>query len=195
MGKVVKFPFKAEPKFELKQVEKRTRKNPDQLDLFSAEEGGTVRTLHGVFEEALIHDSNNEGDAADLYWKAIEKGECAADAFCNLGILEYNAGNKAKAIERLTSALKEDPRHFESHYNIGNLYFDVQNYELAVFHYQVALEIQPEYSGIYYNLALAVASLQRIDEAIEHLEKYVELEDSPEGHDLLAKFLQLRSIQ
>jgi tetratricopeptide (TPR) repeat protein len=194
MGKVIRFPFQAKPKFELKKVRRR-KKDPGQLDLFEqVGSGANVRSIHGVFEEALIHDRKNEKDTEELYWKAIKEGDCAADAFCNLGILEYNAGHKAKAIERFTSALKEDPRHFESHYNIGNLYFDVENYQLAIFHYQVALEIQPEFSAIYYNLSLALASTQKMEEAIHALEKYLEFEDTPEGHDLLAKFIQLRSI-
>ena len=192
MGKIINFPFQARPKFELKKARKR-RKDPGQLDLFAEKNPAqaNVRSIHGVFEEALLHDNLSGKDTEELYLKAIEEGDSVADAYCNLGILEYNKGNKAKAIQHLTSALKEDPAHFESHYNIGNLYFDVENYELATFHYEVAIEMQADYPPIYFNLALARASANRINEAISALKDYLKLEDSAEANELLGNFIKL----
>jgi len=194
MGKVINFPLKGRANFELKKVRKgKRKKDTDQLDLFSSSNDAEVRSIHGSFEDALISDQQGGSNTEELYLKAVKQGDYPADAYCNLGILEYHRGEKAKAIERFTLALQEDPRHFESHYNIGNLYFDVENYPLSVFHYQVALEIQPDYPPIYFNMALAQASMNNISEAIVTLEHYLKLEDSQEAHSLLAQFTQLSS--
>ena len=61
-------------------------------------------------------DERGDGQAAELYARAIENHDCVADAFCNLGILESKKGSTAKAFDCFTTSLKHDPRHSEAHY-------------------------------------------------------------------------------
>jgi tetratricopeptide (TPR) repeat protein len=185
MAKVVKFPGPAPEKFGLQRVVKKEKpkstEKQAQLPLFTG--ARVVKMNHlSSFEEAILQDENNNLKSAKaLYLKAIEEGDSVADAWCNLGILESEEGNNAKAIDCFTQCLKADPRHFEAHYNLANLYAEVGTYNLAKFHYTVSIEIEPLFPNSYFNLGLALALNKEFDEAVKLLYKYRELSS---GEDL-----------
>ena len=194
MGKVVKFDFKATPKFAFKKVKvkrKPVTADSSQLNIFDASKEGKILKLDtgkGVFEEALLFDEQGNSKAEELYREAILKGESIPDAYCNLGILQFNNGNKAKAIDCFTQSLKHDPRHFESHYNLANLYLEVENITLARLHYEVSAEIEPEFPNVFYNLGVVYAMTKDFEKAVVGLEKYISLvhqDDSLEAQGLL----------
>ena len=97
-----------------------------QLNLFPEEEGQLIQLPVRIspFEEALILHEQGDKRAVEMYHKAIAEGECVADAFCNLGILDYETKDIPKAFDHFTNALKADPRHFEAHFNLAHLYFE-----------------------------------------------------------------------
>lgn len=177
MTKVVKFPGAVPEKFGFERVRKKKAKAHDkhgQLNLFS---GGKVVRLSQLtsFEEALAADEHGDHDAAvKLYRKAIHDGDSLSDAWCNLGILEFQSGKYSKAIDCLTRSLQNDPRHFEAHYNLANLYAEMSDYKLARFHYEVSIEIEPTFLNSYFNLALTLAMNKNYDEAIPYLIRYRE---------------------
>jgi tetratricopeptide (TPR) repeat protein len=186
MGQILKFPVQA-AKFGYKRVRKRTRspENPDQLHLFPQPTAQilTFAPELGRFEQALMLDERGDLKAAELYRKAIEADDCAADAYCNLGILESQKGSTAKAFDCFTTSLKHDPRHFEAHYNLGNLYFDVNDLRLAQIHYEMAAEVDPSFPNVYFNLALVQAINNDLGAAITALTKYQELVPADEGRN------------
>jgi tetratricopeptide (TPR) repeat protein len=199
MAKVVKFPLPTPEKFGPVRVEKKkdvtAEKKAGQLNLFT---GARIVRLHQLteFEEALITD--NQGDTAGarkLYLKAIEEGEALADAYCNLGIIEWQEGNTTKAIDSFTLSLKNEPRHFEAHYNLANLYGEIGNFPLAKVHYEVSIEVEPTFPNSYFNLALTLAMNKEFDAAVKALYQYRQL-TSPENHqqadDLIRKFQEAR---
>ena len=123
MAKVVQFPINNTPeKFGLQRALKKKTKpssKPGQLNLFTS---GKVVKLNQLssFEEALMMDEQGDTKTARLlYQKAINDNDSAADAYCNLGIIESQEGNYPKAIDNFTLALKKDPRHYEAHYNLA----------------------------------------------------------------------------
>src|SRR5215510_14236333 len=90
MAEIIKFPAQAS-KLGFKRVKKRSfAADQDQLDLFPAPRAQILSFESGLnlFEQALILDERGDVRAADLYLKAIEEHVCAADAYCNLGIIE-----------------------------------------------------------------------------------------------------------
>ncbi len=184
MAKVLKFPVRAS-RFGFKRVPKRARReeDPAQLPLFAPATAEILSLTPGLsaFEEALVLDERGDPRAAELYQKAIVEEDCLADAYCNLGILESQRGEIAKAFDCFTSSLKHDPRHFEAHYNLGNLYFEVNDFRLAQVHYEIALEIAPS-PNVYFNLALVLSINQRLEAAIDALTRYQELVPAEEGH-------------
>src|SRR4029434_11166548 len=98
-----------------------------------------------------------------------------SDAYGNLGIIESQKGNTAKAFDRFTTSLKHDPRHSESHYNLGNLYFEVNELRLAQTHYEMAAEVQPSFPNVHFNLALVQAINNDLSAAVSSLTRYQEL--------------------
>lgn len=193
MAKIIQFPVNPAPeKLGLQRARRNKPKDgkPGQLNLFS---GGKVVRLSELspFEEALMLDDRGDYEAARRgYLKAIEGDDSAADAWCNLGILESSAGNYAKAIDCFTMGLKLNPRHYEAHYNLANLYAEVGNHGLAKVHYGIAIELEPAFPNSYYNLGLTLAVARHYQEAIRYLKKYRSLtpnEDHTQTDDLIDK--------
>ena len=121
MGNVIRFPVEAITKYGFERVKARrkssTAEQAGQINMFDSPgqgaEPGTVVPLPtgiGPFEEALLLDEQGSDSAADIYWKAIEEEDSVADAYCNLGIMESQRGNAAKAIDCFTNSLQQDPR-------------------------------------------------------------------------------------
>lgn len=194
MAKVVQFHFNSPPeKLGPQRVEKKKSKDvlkPGQLNLFS---GARIVKLNQLspFEEALLFDE--QGDVANArksYLDAIDAQDSAADAYCNLGILESKEGNYPKAIDCFTKSLKANPRHNEAHYNLANLYAEVGNYNLAKIHYEIAIELEPSFPNSYFNLGLTLAMLNDYAGAIESLNNFKTLspdEEHQQTNDLIFK--------
>ncbi|PYM12362.1 MAG: hypothetical protein DME18_11605 [Verrucomicrobia bacterium] len=108
MAQILKFPAPAS-KFGYKRVRKRARaaENPDQLHLFpqAAAQILDFAPESSRFEQALMLDERGDPKAAELYAKAISEQDCVADAYCNLGIIESQKGNTAKAFDCFTTSL------------------------------------------------------------------------------------------
>lgn len=196
MAKVVKFPGSAPEKFGFQKVRKKKTDETGksgQLNLF----GGRVIRLNqlSTFEEALMLDeAGDRQKAKTLYQKAIEENEFTADAWCNLGIIESQSGNHARAIDAFTKCLSYEPRHYEAHYNLANLYAEVGNYALAKVHYAIAAEIEPAFPNSYFNLGITLAMNREYEEAIGVLKKYCGLTPPEEHQPALELISQLASI-
>ena len=184
MAQILKFPAQAS-KFGYRRVRKRAKaaENLDQLHLFPQ---STAQILDfgpelSRFEQALMLDERRDPKAAELYAKAISEQDCVADAYCNLGIIESQKGNTAKAFDCFTTSLKHNPRHSEAHYNLGNLYFDANDFRLSQIHYEMAAEVDPSFPNVYFNLALVQAINNDLAAALRALSKYRELVSENEG--------------
>jgi len=196
MAKIIQFSANPTPEKFGPQRARRTKdeekgtKKPGQLNLFT---GGKVVKLNqlSTFEEALMLDDQGDTGTAKLhYLKAIEQQDSIADAYCNLGILEWQDNNTTKAIDYFTLALKHQPRHYEAHYNLANLYAEVGNFGLAKVHYAISMEIEPTFFNCYYNLGLTLAMNREYSEAVKILHKYRSLtpgEDHRLTDDLIMK--------
>src|SRR5947207_2739385 len=152
--------------------------------MFSLGSGGSTSDFSSAlsrFEQALMLDERGDLKAAELYRKAIEEQDCVADAYCNLGIIESQKGNTAKAFDCFTTSLKYNPRHSEAHYNLGNLYCDVNDFRLAQIHYEMAKEVDPSFANVYFNLALVQAINNDLGAAVSALTRYQELVSKDEA--------------
>lgn len=185
MSKILEFSPKPPSKLGFERVRKKGKSAPTkqgQLNLFA--HSAQVLKLPsdvGPFDAALILDERGDGRAQEAYLLAIQEGDCVADAYCNLGIIESQAGRPAKAFDCFTKSLEHNPRHVESHYNLGNLYFDEGNLRLARMHYELAAEIDPTFSSIHFNLGLVHAMERDFASARQALSRYKELAGADEG--------------
>ncbi|HEX5218645.1 MAG TPA: tetratricopeptide repeat protein [Verrucomicrobiae bacterium] len=186
MGEIIEFPGQR-PKFGFKRVSKRSKAgdHPAQLDLFSQPTAQILdlASALGTFGQALLWDERGDAKAGELYRKAIEEGDCVADAYCNLGIIESQQANTGRAFDCFTTSLKHNPRHFEAHYNLGNLYFDSNDFRLAQLHYELASEVDPSFPNVYFNLALVRAINNDLAAAVSALTKYQQLVSPEEGRN------------
>ena len=177
------FEFQAQkPKSGLRRAHKTTKvelKRTNQMDLFSQKSPETnifiMPSSLTPFEEAIMLDDKGDAGAKEAYQKAVDLNDCPADAYCNLGILEYESGSTVRAIDNFTKSLKSDPRHFESHYNLANLYSEVGNLPLAKTHYEFAHELQPDFPDLCFNLGLVYAMTRDFESAIKILSEYKEM--------------------
>jgi len=196
MAKVIKFPVPAPEKFGPQRVRKKKGPSEKQGQL-ALSFGAKVVSINQLttFEEALILDESGDANAArSRYLLAIEKGDALADAYCNLGILEFQQNNHTKAIDYFTLSLRHEPRHFEAHYNLANLYAEVGNFPLAKVHYKVSIEMEPSFPNSYFNLGLALAMNKEFADAISTLNQYRLLTPESEHHhaDELIRKLSLK---
>lgn len=174
MSNIIEFPFNNQAKTGLKKASSRIREDKSQMNLFS--EKPNIIELpehHGLFETALnLEDMGRNDDAKQAYIRAIELNDNTSDAYCNLGIIEYQNGNTSTAIDCFTKALVSNPRHFESHYNLANLYSEIGNLPLSKAHYEFAREINPSDPDLHFNLALVYALMKEFNSAIESMKLY-----------------------
>jgi tetratricopeptide (TPR) repeat protein len=186
MGNVLQFPAgTARLGYKRSRKCRRPADNPDQLQLFAVPTAQIVDLKSELtpFEQALHSDERGDPRAAEFYQRAIEAGDCVADAYCNLGIIETKAGNTAKAFDSFTKALKTDPRHAEAHFNLGNLYLEVNDLRLARVHYEIAGEIDPAFANAFFNLALIQAINQDLSTAMVTLRRYRQLVTEEEARN------------
>ena len=83
MAQILKFPGQT-TKLGYKRVKKwRPPENPNQLDLFPRATAQILEFTSGLgcFEQALMLDERGDQRAAELYAKAIQEEDCAADAY------------------------------------------------------------------------------------------------------------------
>jgi tetratricopeptide (TPR) repeat protein len=197
MVKIIRFPDQVSARYDFKRAKRgRKRKKTDledygQLNLFNGGKAQIFRLPSDLspFEEALMFDEQGDERAKDYYLKAITEGDCKADAYCNLGILESRDGNTTQAFDCFTKSLKEDSRHFESHFNLGNLYFDSGEFKLARLHYEIASQIYPTYANVYFNLGLVLALSEEYKLSIDAMNTYKSMvteKESKKADDLLA---------
>lgn len=158
----------------LRQIECELR---GQLNLFPERSGLLIQLPIKLssFEEALLLHERGDRRAAEFYSRAIAEQDCVADAYCNLGIMEFEKGRVPAAFNCFTLALKDDPRHFEAHFNLANVYFEGGELRLSRLHYELAAEIEPGCSNLYFNLGLVDAMLHDFEAAIAALKKAREL--------------------
>ena len=194
------FEFRALTKFRRVREMKAAGKTLSQIDaelrgqmnLFQPGEGRVLDFTPNLspFEEALRSHEQGGKEAARLYQRAIEENDFAADAYCNLGILEFESGQTGKALDCFTLSLKHDPRHFESHFNLASLYFDAGDLPLARLHYEFAGGIEPGFAQVHFHLGLVHALQGDFGASRAELIKCKELSLEDEGRavdDLLRK--------
>ena len=141
-----------------------------QLNLFP-DEGRLIQlpVRLSPFEEAVQLHECDDPRAEEAYRRAIDSGDAVCDAYCNLGILEFERGSMAAAFDRFTMALALDPRHFEAKFNLASLYFEAGELRLARLHFEQAARLEPDCFDCRFNLAVALAMDGNVQGAAEVL--------------------------
>ncbi|MDP6776608.1 MAG: tetratricopeptide repeat protein [Candidatus Latescibacteria bacterium] len=161
-----------------------------QLSLFPAQI--LALPVLNPYEQAVRFDEAGEaGKARALYLEAIGSNTNAADAHCNLGILESKDGRTVDALECFARALAVDPEHAESHYNMALVYLQEEDYRLARLHFELSYRLDPAPQALYC-LGVAHAFGGETGSAMEVLARYKDLvtEEEREKADALLEQLE-----
>jgi tetratricopeptide (TPR) repeat protein len=129
-------------------------------------------------------------DATASATKAAELDPESADAYYELGTIEYDRHKKSKqydvAIAAYLKALELAPDHanaFAANFKLGKMYYRTKQYAEAEAAFAKALEIRPDYAGAYVDLGNSRNKLDNPDGAIEAYQKAIEIK-APEPYGM-----------
>ena len=91
------------------------------------------------------------------------------------GVVLWQKGREAEAIEHFRKALKINPGYVDAHSNIGGAFLKQKKYDLAVKHLDQALRSKPDHANALNNLAMALKEQGKVDQGIEKWQKALEL--------------------
>ncbi|HIF92021.1 MAG: tetratricopeptide repeat protein [Myxococcales bacterium] len=143
----------------------------------------------------LDADSENWSEAIEAYGKSIELFPDYADAYCNLGAIRYNQGQRAAARQAFETCLECQNDHVEANFNLANVLEEVGEDGAALAHYRRALESDPLYPDLHVNLALLYEKLGRPRPGLEHWRRYLQIEPDGSWSDVARRKLDLESDQ
>ncbi|HUI05581.1 MAG TPA: tetratricopeptide repeat protein [Verrucomicrobiae bacterium] len=94
----------------------------------------------------------------------------------NLGLLLFDNGKIAEAIQHYEQAVQDEPDYVEAHNNLGVALGQVGKFNEAIACYERALRIKPDYADAHNNLGFALAQVGRVQEAIDHWQQALRFE-------------------
>jgi tetratricopeptide (TPR) repeat protein len=99
-----------------------------------------------------------------------------ADALVELGLLEYQSGNKDAAAAQFNKALAADPKCAAAHNDLGNLAFLAGDFAAAEKRYLQAVEADAEDADIWVNLLKTARHLKSKEKAAQYGKKALALD-------------------
>lgn len=130
------------------------------------------------FERGCALDAEAAGwtEAIEAYERALELEPDYADAYCNLGAVRYNQGQRAEARRAFEACLAREADHVEANFNLANVLEEEGDDDAALAHYRRALAADPLYPDLHINLALLYEKLSRAKPARDHWRRYLQLD-------------------
>lgn len=153
---------------------------------FRMDPGEAAHEALAWFERGCEIDAEPERweEALEAYERALELHPDYADAYCNLGAIRYNQGNRAEARRAFEDCLDREPDHVEANFNLANVLEEEGENELALTHYRRALASDPLYPDLHINLALIYEKLERRVQACRHWRRYLQIEPGGSWSDV-----------
>jgi tetratricopeptide (TPR) repeat protein len=172
----------------LLEFEKNGTSGEDDVRSLAEFEAGGVAHASSAADEAvawfergceLDADSDKWAEAIEAYEKALELEDDYADAYCNLGAVRYNQGQRAAARRAFEACLAREADHVEANFNLANVLEEVGDDGGALKHYRRALASDPLYPDLHINLALLYEKIGRTRGACDHWRRVLQLD--PKG--------------
>jgi tetratricopeptide (TPR) repeat protein len=139
---------------------------------------GSVDEAVAWFERGCELDAEPEKwtEAIEAYEKALELEDDYADAYCNLGAVRYNQGQRAAARRAFEACLEREADHVEANFNLANVLEEIGDDGGALKHYRRALASDPLYPDLHINLALLYEKIGRPRGACDHWRRVLQLD-------------------
>jgi tetratricopeptide (TPR) repeat protein len=124
----------------------------------------------------LDADTDKWAEAIEAYEKALELDDDYADAYCNLGAVRYNQGQRAAARRAFEACLAREADHVEANFNLANVLEEDGDDGGALKLYRRALASDPMYPDLHINLALLYEKIGRPRGACDHWRRVLQLD-------------------
>ena len=134
-----------------------------------------VRNFRGI---ALAQLGRNSEAAAE-YESAVRLDPKMADAYRNLGFLNWNGRQLEAARQHLERATMLAPNDQFAHYYLGRVFLDQQKFAPAVREFELSRIAMPDDPGFSLQLAAAYAAVQRTQDATTLLDRVASLSLTP----------------
>ena len=147
---------------------------------------------NAAFSRAHDHHRAGRLDEAEAgYCEALRADPFHADALHLWGVVAFQRGQTALAVERLCKAIALDASEPAFHNNLGNALRDSGDLCASVSAFERALHLNPRYAEAYNNLSLALRGLGREDAALAALRRAIDLKPGfAEAHNNLGNGLK-----
>ena len=133
------------------------------------------RPNHLLTEALRHHQCGNLAEAESHYRQMLQADRNHTDALHLLGVIAYQKGEYAAAVELIEQALALNPAAPSYHNNLGNAFLGMNDTEKAIQCFQEALRLKPDYVEPCNNLGNAFRKSGRMNEALDQYVKAVEL--------------------
>jgi predicted O-linked N-acetylglucosamine transferase (SPINDLY family) len=131
-------------------------------------------TVDVLFERARAHHGAGRlGEAEAMYREILEGSPNHADALHLLGVLGYQVGLAAPALELLDRAIEVNPDFAEAHFSRGNALYALKRYQAALESYDRAIQLKPRYAEAHSNRGSALHVLGQYEGAVESYDRAI----------------------
>jgi len=132
--------------------------------------------VDALLQRGLAHHIEGKlAEAELLYREVLQVSPNHADALHLLGVLAYQVGQAALALELIDRAIAARPDFAEAHFSRGNALFALQRYEPAVESYGRAIGLNPLHAEAHCNRGSALLALQQHPAAVESFDKAIQI--------------------
>ena len=130
-----------------------------------------------------LHQAGRLAEAEKVYRQVLDIQSDQFDSLHLLGVILFQRGDPAAAVEQIDRALKGNPNDVVALNNRGNALHALQRFDEALVSYERALALRPDYTDALCNRGAALHELKRYDEALAASDRIVALQsDCAEAH-------------
>jgi Flp pilus assembly protein TadD len=135
-----------------------------------------MATISDALAIAVQHHQAGRLQAAEqVYRQILATSPSIPEAWYLLGMIGYQQGQYAIAIEHIGRAIGLKPDYAEAHFNLGNAYKAQGKLDEAVACYRTFLKLKPDNPDVHNNLGNALQAQGKLDEAIACYRSALEL--------------------
>ena len=146
-----------------------------------------------LMEEAIRrHQAGQVDVAANIYRQVLSAQPDHVEALHLLGVVDHQQGRHAQAIERMTAALRLQPKNSAVHGNLALALRAIGKRAEAAEHLQTSLRLDPGYLVARKNLGIVLGELGRTQDAESHLRQVAAASPNDKGalSSLALNFMQ-----
>jgi cytochrome c-type biogenesis protein CcmH/NrfG len=170
------------------QDTKKATTQPAYLDELAARDAARVESVAITNSAMEEYKKKHVDKARELLLQAVQKDDRNAEAWMQLGAIEYEKNNYYESARAFHRASRLMPTRYEPHFNLGTVYETTAQFTEAIESYKKSLEMAPDQIEVMENLARCyIRSNQNLEEAKRLINRVLISEHRPEWRRWLEK--------